>query len=85
MGKQHSSPSMRKKAQRKHVVELLRITARPPEERWSIRESDNFKIAIGRFGQDWPRVAQFVSTKTTQQICVYAEEYYFKLRHTQSR
>uniref|UniRef100_M8BPW5 Uncharacterized protein n=1 Tax=Aegilops tauschii TaxID=37682 RepID=M8BPW5_AEGTA len=48
MGRQRSSPSMRKKVQRKHVMELLRITARPPQERWSIRESVNFKIALGR-------------------------------------
>ncbi|VAI31368.1 unnamed protein product [Triticum turgidum subsp. durum] len=86
MGKQRSSPSMRKKVQRKHLMELLRTTARPPQERWSIRESVNFKIALGRFGEDWPRVAQFVSTKTTHQISVYAEEYYY-LKHprTQSR
>lgn len=30
-------------------MELLRITARPPQERWSIRESVNFKIALGRY------------------------------------
>ncbi|KAI4991120.1 hypothetical protein ZWY2020_039491 [Hordeum vulgare] len=66
MGKQRSSPSTRKK----HVMELLRITARPPQERWSIRESVNFKIALGRFGEDWPRIAQLVSTKTTYQACI---------------
>ncbi|XP_048529752.1 uncharacterized protein LOC125508972 [Triticum urartu] len=67
MGKQRPTPSMRKNVQRKHVMELLRVTARPPQERWSIRESVNFKIALGRFGEDWPRIAQFVSTKTTHQ------------------
>ncbi|KAF7058475.1 hypothetical protein CFC21_065530 [Triticum aestivum] len=69
MGKQRPTPSMRKNVQRKHVMELLRVTARPPQERWSIRESVNFKIALGRFGEDWPRIAQFVSTKTTHQAC----------------
>uniref|UniRef100_A0ACD5YGD5 Uncharacterized protein n=1 Tax=Avena sativa TaxID=4498 RepID=A0ACD5YGD5_AVESA len=69
MRKQHSS--LRKKVQTKHGMKLLCITARPPQERWSIRESVNFKIAIGRFGQDWTRVAQFVSTKTTHQACIH--------------
>lgn len=36
---------------KKHVMELLRVTARPPQERWSIRESVNFKIALGRYNE----------------------------------
>ncbi|PNT64301.1 hypothetical protein BRADI_4g27285v3 [Brachypodium distachyon] len=82
MVKRRSSLLIRKKCQRKHAVKLLCTTARPPQERWSIRESANFKIAFDRFGQDWPRVAQFVSTKTTLQISVYAEKYFLKQRLT---
>ncbi|TVT98310.1 hypothetical protein EJB05_56403, partial [Eragrostis curvula] len=69
MGKYRSSPLGRRKiSERNRGMELLCAIARPPQERWSIRERINFKIALGRFGQDWPRVAQFISSKTTDQL-----------------
>ncbi|PUZ70128.1 hypothetical protein GQ55_2G200500 [Panicum hallii var. hallii] len=68
MGKHRSSPSGRKNPMmRKRGIELLCAVARPPQECWSIRERINFRIALARFGKDWPRVAQFIATKTTDQ------------------
>ncbi|EAZ08450.1 hypothetical protein OsI_30715 [Oryza sativa Indica Group] len=85
MGKRRLPPLRSKKnsQQKRRMPPLYTAAARPPQECWSIRERVNFRIAIGRFGQDWPRVAQFISTKSTGQICVYAEEYFLK-RHTHS-
>uniref|UniRef100_A0A0E0LZB4 SANT domain-containing protein n=1 Tax=Oryza punctata TaxID=4537 RepID=A0A0E0LZB4_ORYPU len=85
MGKRCLPPFRRKKnsQQKRRMPPLYTAAARPPQECWSIRERVNFRIALGRFGQDWPRVAQFISTKSTGQICVYAEEY-FLMRHTHS-
>ncbi|RCV11111.1 hypothetical protein SETIT_2G161500v2 [Setaria italica] len=82
MGKQRSSPSGRKNPMRKRSMELLCAIAQPPKECWSIRERINFRIALARFGQDWPRVAQFIATKTTDQISIYAHEYFQKQRLT---
>uniref|UniRef100_J3MW61 Uncharacterized protein n=1 Tax=Oryza brachyantha TaxID=4533 RepID=J3MW61_ORYBR len=73
-----SPPSERKKnGQRKRWMPPLYTAARPPQQCWSITERVNFRIALGR-----PRVGQFVSTKSTDQICVYAD--YFQTRHTHS-
>ncbi|KAF8712061.1 hypothetical protein HU200_028895 [Digitaria exilis] len=80
MGKQRPSRSRRKNPMKKRGMELLCAIARPPQECWSIRERINFRIALARSGQDWPRVAQFIITKTTHQICIYAHEY-FQKRH----
>ncbi|CAL5065149.1 unnamed protein product [Urochloa decumbens] len=82
MGKHRSPPSGRKMPTRKRGMELLCAIARPPQECWSIRERINFRIALARFRQDWPRVAQFIATKTTDQICNYAHEYFQKQRPT---
>ncbi|RLM84896.1 hypothetical protein C2845_PM04G16620 [Panicum miliaceum] len=83
MGKHRSSPSGRKNPMmRKRGIELLCAVARPPQECWSIRERINFRIALARFGKDWPRVAQFIATKTTDQICIYAHDYFQKQRLT---
>ncbi|OQU89187.1 hypothetical protein SORBI_3002G157050 [Sorghum bicolor] len=61
-----SLPSGRKNHTQNRSMELLCAIARPPQEIWSIRERINFRIALAR-SQDWPRVAQFIATKTTEQ------------------
>ncbi|CAD6225502.1 unnamed protein product [Miscanthus lutarioriparius] len=68
MRKHLSLPSGRKNHTQNRSMELLCAIARPPQESWSIRERINFRIALARFGQDWPRVAQFIATKTTDQV-----------------